>query len=124
MKKSTKCAIVATGVIGLITITKLTKRGIEKTTESVNRLKYKLLVKDKLQDNQNLLDIIDELDDEELKTMVSVFERLEVEPTESHIDSLKSKLNAIKTQVKAWFFSIIKEDTKKVEITSQLFLLL
>ncbi|MCI0131079.1 MULTISPECIES: hypothetical protein [Enterococcaceae] len=101
MKKSTKCAIVATGVIGLITITKLTKRGIEKTTESVNRLKYKLLVKDKLQDNQNLLDIIDELDDEELKTMVSVFERLEVEPTESHIDSLKSKLNAIKTQVKA-----------------------
>lgn len=101
MKKSTKCAIAATGVIGVVMVTKLTKRGIEKTSESVNRLKYKLLVKDKLQDNQNLLDIVDDLDDEELKTMVNVFERLETEPTDRHIESyLKSKIEAIKTHNK------------------------
>lgn len=101
MKKSTKCAIAATGVVSIIAVTKLTKKGIEKTTESVNRLKYKLLVKDKLQDNQNLLDIVDDLDDEELKTMVGVFERLETESADSHIDSLKSKLGSIKAQVKS-----------------------
>ncbi|MGX4687017.1 hypothetical protein JNUCC83_08955 [Vagococcus sp. JNUCC 83] len=101
MKKSTKYAIAATGVIGVVMVTKLTKKGIEKTSESVNRLKYKLLVKDKLQDNQNLLGIVNDLDDEELKTMVSVFERLETEPTDRHIESyLKSKIDAIKTHTK------------------------
>ncbi len=98
MKKSTKCVMAATGIASVIVITKLTKKGIEKTSESVNRLKYRLLVKDKLQDNQNLLAIVDDLDDDELKTMVNVFERLETEPTERHIESyLKSKIDAIKS---------------------------
>ena len=97
MKKSTKCMIAATGVISVIAITKLTKKGIEKTSESVNRLKYKLLVKDKLQDNPNLLAIVDDLDDDELKTMVNVFERLDKEPSEKSVESfLKTKIDSLK----------------------------
>lgn len=101
MKKSTKCMIAATGIIGVVAVTKLTKKGIEKTSESVNRLKYKLLVKDKLQDNPNLLAVVDDLDEDELRTMVNVFERLDKEPKEKHVESfLKTKLDTIKQQAK------------------------
>ena len=93
--------IAATGIIGVVAVTKLTKKGIEKTSESVNRLKYKLLVKDKLQDNPNLLAIVDDLDEDELRTMVNVFERIDKEPTDQHFDSFfKTKIDSIKQHTK------------------------
>lgn len=93
MKKTMKYVLGTAAILGTVAVIKVTKKGVEKTTESINKLKFKLLVRDKLNDNPGLLDLADDLADDEIRVLIDVLERLDDNKHEEHFGAaVKSKI--------------------------------
>ncbi|MGY3765870.1 hypothetical protein ACWOAH_04855 [Vagococcus vulneris] len=103
MKKSTKYIIGVTSVLSLVVIGKVTSKAVKKTTESIDKMKYKMLVREKLKDDQKFLAIANDLDDEQLKTMIGILEKIESNSREeqlsSYMESAKGNVDEIKNRI-------------------------
>lgn len=111
MRKQTKYALAIGTVFGAIAIAKATKKGVERTVHSVHKIKYKMLVKDKLQDAQKFIDIIDDLSDEEIEVMIGILDLIEDHhEAEAHSTSYLGAVKENAEELKNKFRSHVRED--------------